>query len=251
MRRREYLITIGATGSLGIAGCSGGTESGDSGGQEPEGESASTAEAGGGSTPESTEEPRTESESNYQVRISYEGEWSGTVGGEGSMRSVDGSGTKTFDVQGDPTIVSANAQKRDSGSGELTVEILQDGEVIARRSTTAEYGVAQVTSEDGIDGSDSSDGGDGESEASFSVRVQYSGEWQGSIAEDGSSRSVQGTGTKTIEIEGSPDTISANAQKQDDSSDELVIQILKDGEVVEETSTTAEYGVAQVSYSDF
>ena len=43
--------------------------------------------------------------------------------------------------------------------------------------------------------------------------------------------------------------ISANAQKKDGSSNELTIQILKDGKVVKESSTTAEYGVAQVSAS--
>ena len=43
--------------------------------------------------------------------------------------------------------------------------------------------------------------------------------------------------------------ISANAQKQDSSSDNLTIQILKDGKVVKEASTNAEYGVAQVSAS--
>lgn len=75
--------------------------------------------------------------------------------------------------------------------------------------------------------------------------------WSGSIAADGSSRSVDGSGEETFEVDGDPMSISANAQKQDDSSDELVIQILQDGEVVSEQSTTAEYGVAQTSYSGF
>ena len=38
-------------------------------------------------------------------------------------------------------------------------------------------------------------------------------------------------------------------RKKDGSSNELTIQILKDGKVVKESSTTAEYGVAQVSAS--
>jgi hypothetical protein len=200
------------------------------------------------------EEPQQESsDASYQVRIKYDGEWSGSVGGDGSSRSVDGSGTETFDVDGDPYIVSANAQKRDSGSGELVVEILQDGEVIASKRTSAEYGVAQVTSEDGIDeGSDSDSTEDSNgSGSSYEVRIEYDGEWSGSVGSGGSTSSVDGSGTETIEIDGSPDIISANAQKQDDSSNELTIQILEDGEVVEEGSTTASYGVAQISHSNF
>lgn len=204
-------------------------------------------------TEEPTDSPTPTETSSYEVRISYDGEWSGTVGGDGSTRSVDGSGTETFDVSGDPMIVSANGQKQDGGSGELTVEILQSGEVIARQSTTAEYGVAQVTSEDGIsDGGDSDESGSGSSSDSpFEVKVDYDGEWQGSISAGGSSQSVDGSGSDTIGVDGSPSIISANAQKQDDSSSTLTIQILKDGEVVKEASTSAEYGMAQISYSAF
>ncbi|WP_162993957.1 hypothetical protein [Halalkalicoccus subterraneus] len=86
-------------------------------------------------------------------------------------------------------------------------------------------------------------------DGSFSIRVDYDGEWSGAVGSEGSSRSVDGSGTEEIEIDGDPMVISANAQKQDDSSDELTIQILQDGEVVAEQSTTAEYGVASVSES--
>lgn len=200
------------------------------------------------------EKPETDSEptdSTYAVRISYDGDWSGSIAGDGSSRSVDGSGTETFDVDGDPFIVSANAQKEDNSNDELTVEILEDGEVIAQESTTASYGIAQVTSEDenntnGDDSGESSDSG-----TTFSVRIDYSGEWSGAIGGDGSTRSVDGSGTETFEIDGNPSIITANAQKQEANSDELVVQILEDGEVVKENSTTAEYGLAQVTYSNF
>lgn len=98
-------------------------------------------------TPAPEPEPETEESSGdgYQVRISYDGEWQGALGGDASTRSVDGSGTETFDIKGDPFVVSANAQKMDSGSGELTVQILNDGEVVSEQSTTAEYGVASTS----------------------------------------------------------------------------------------------------------
>lgn len=201
------------------------------------------------------EEPEVEeTEATYQVRIIYDGDWSGSVGGDGSTRSVDGTGTETFDVDGDPFIVSANAQKQDDSNNELTVEILENGEVIAQESTTAGYGLAQVTSEDEYDSDDSSgdsNGDSSESSTTFSVRIEYNGDWSGSIGGDGSTRSVDGSGTETFDIEGTPSIVSANAQKQDDSSGTLTVQILEDGEVVEETSTSAEYGLAQTSHSNF
>jgi len=260
MDRRKFLTVASTLTITAVAGCSG-----DSDEQDSENTSDSSSSDDGSTDTESSSETESESsssnggssDSSYQVRISYDGEWSGSISGDGSSRTVDGSGTETFDIDGDPFIVSANGQKRDDGSGTLTVEILQGGEVIARQSTSASYGVAQVTSEDGIsDSSGDSDSQSGsqsesESEPTYQVEISYSGEWQGSIASGGSSRSVQGSGSDTIEIEGSPDIISANAQKQDDSSDELTIQILQDGEVVKESSTSAEYGVAQVSISNF
>jgi hypothetical protein len=80
------------------------------------------------------------------------------------------------------------------------------------------------------------------------VRIQYSGDWQGSIATGGQSRSVEGSGTTTYDISGDPFVISANAQKMDGGGGTLTVQILEDGEVVSETSTSASYGVAQTSY---
>lgn len=88
----------------------------------------------------------------------------------------------------------------------------------------------------------------------YSVRVEYEGEWSGSllVSSDGdtSQRSISDDGSTTIEIdESSVSSISANAQKQTDNTDTLTIQLLKNGEVIAESSTDAEYGVAQVSES--
>lgn len=47
----------------------------------------------------------------------------------------------------------------------------------------------------------------------------------------------------------SMDSVTAVMQKNGADSSELRVQIVVDGEVVEETSTTAEYGVAQVSWT--
>lgn len=187
----------------------------------------------------------------YTVRVEFDGEWQGSISADGSSKSIEGTGPKEYAISGDPLVVAANAQKETDGNEKLTVKILQDGSVVGKQSTSAAYGLAQATSESG-----SSMTGDNSTTASstadtFEFKVSYSGEWQGSLSAGGSAQSIDGTGTETISINGSPSVISGNAQKQDDSSETLTVQILKNGEVVKESSTSAEYGLAQVSYSDF
>lgn len=78
------------------------------------------------------------------------------------------------------------------------------------------------------------------------VKVIYPGKWTGTIY-DSSTRSISGTGTKTFDIENEYSRIDVSATKKDGSNEELTVQILKNGIVMEESSTTAEYGYASVS----
>ena len=80
-----------------------------------------------------------------QIHIIYDGEWQGAAGGEGSTNSISGSGEKTIDIDSGTHIVSANAQKKDGGSGNLTIQLLKDGKVIKESSTDSQYGVASVS----------------------------------------------------------------------------------------------------------
>ncbi|WP_342593129.1 hypothetical protein [Methanobacterium aggregans] len=87
----------------------------------------------------------TNAASGIQIQVDYSGSWSGSYGDETGQQSVDGSGTKTIDVSGNPSIVSAVFQKKDDGSGTLTVNILEDGSVVESKSTSAEYGVVSTS----------------------------------------------------------------------------------------------------------
>lgn len=86
------------------------------------------------------------------------------------------------------------------------------------------------------------------------VQIIYGNDWQGSLSvtdSDGSTntKSIDDIATRSYEIDEDAKYIAANAQKQDDSHDELIVQIVIDGQVVAEESTTSPYGIAQVSYS--
>lgn len=245
MRRRCYLSLLGAAA---FAGCTGSEGTADSAADEANGteaEPTSTRTPSPTSTPESKTTAEESKGVNYRVRIKYDGAWHGSVATAGKSVSIQGSGEKTIDVDGDPDVLSVTAQKRDAGTGEsLSVKILKNGEVVKRASTEAEFGVAQ-TSLAGVGGGSSA--GSGSEQSPYSVRVAYDGEWHGSVSTGGSSRSIQGTGEQTVDVAGDPTVVSASVQKRDGGGRKLTVQVLRDGEVVKKASTTAEYGVVSVS----
>ena len=105
----------------------------------------------GGGSPDKNTSPINDGNNNVeqitgkQVKIIYDGEWSGAAGDVSSINSISGSGDETIDMPDDASLISANAQKQDGSSNELTIQILKDGKVVKESSTTAEYGVAQVS----------------------------------------------------------------------------------------------------------
>ena len=105
----------------------------------------------GGGSPDKNTSPINDGNNNVeqitgkQVKIIYDGEWSGAAGDVSSINSISGYGDETIDMPDDASLISANAQKKDGSSNELTIQILKDGKVVKESSTTAEYGVAQVS----------------------------------------------------------------------------------------------------------
>jgi len=69
--------------------------------------------------------------------------WSGSIGDA----TRDGCGPARFDVQTNfGRVVSANVQKKGADAQALAIIVEIDGKEVARNSTSAAYGVAQVTS---------------------------------------------------------------------------------------------------------
>ncbi len=92
-----------------------------------------------------TKIPTVSRDSGVTVRIIYSGSWAGAVGDLGSITSVEGFGNTDYPMIGNPQIVSANAQKKDDSNKKLTIQIIQDGNIVKQASTTASYGLAQVS----------------------------------------------------------------------------------------------------------
>lgn len=134
MNRRDFLAGIGSALSVALAGCAG---------ELPDPETQQPADATETPEPTETEPPMPK----LAVRIAYSGSWRGVVGTAQGQRSVDGSGEAIYKLDPGARIVSANAQKQDDSSRKLTIQILKKGRVVAEQSTTAAYGVAQVSSQ--------------------------------------------------------------------------------------------------------
>ena len=79
------------------------------------------------------------------------------------------------------------------------------------------------------------------------IHIMSNGEWSGSIGDAGSQSSYDGSGEDTVDLGNAKSVVSAVIQKKTADSSELKVEILKDGKVLKEGSTTAEYGVVTVS----
>jgi hypothetical protein len=89
------------------------------------------------------------------------------------------------------------------------------------------------------------------------VEVEYDGNWQGSFGTESGQRTVsrnsasfgapEGFDTSYVNVDDGANIVSANAQKQDNSNEELTIRIIHKDGVYAEQSTSAGYGVGQVS----
>ncbi|ADZ10223.1 hypothetical protein Metbo_2004 [Methanobacterium lacus] len=91
------------------------------------------------------------------VKVTGNGAWTGNIADNSGSRSVDGSGSQTFQLTDDPGVVAVTFQKDNSNevsqngtitpnTGTLTVEILdKTGKVVATQSTTADAGVVSTS----------------------------------------------------------------------------------------------------------
>jgi hypothetical protein len=91
------------------------------------------------------------------VKVTGNGAWTGDITDNSGSRSVDGSGSQTFQLSDDPGNVAVTFQKDNSNevsqngtttpnTGTLTVQILdKTGKVVATQSTTADAGVVSTS----------------------------------------------------------------------------------------------------------
>lgn len=79
------------------------------------------------------------------------------------------------------------------------------------------------------------------------VSIDYNGSWKGLIEYNNGRFSIEGAGDISIPIPDATMGVSATFRKWDSSSNELTVKMVKNGNVIEQQSTNASFGVASVS----
>ncbi|MDO5859763.1 hypothetical protein [Methanobrevibacter sp.] len=181
------------------------------------------------------------SDKDIKVKITCPVSWSASISDGNSTDTYEGTGNEVITMnRSDYSALAVAAHKKTSGSDQLKIEIIKDGDVYARKATTSNNVISASTSFD-KPLSNSADEG-------LKVRITCPVEWSASIGSGDDSTHYEGTGDDVVEIDDSKyDVIAAAVQKKTSGSDKLKVDIIKDGKVVDTESTTKDYGVVTVS----
>ncbi len=68
------------------------------------------------------------------VKVSYEGNYTGLIGASGDLKQVNASGIQFYQLAITEGIVEATIQKQDGSGRALTIEVYQNGSMVARNS---------------------------------------------------------------------------------------------------------------------
>ena len=83
-----------------------------------------------------------------------------------------------------------------------------------------------------------------------SLNVIYNGTWSGKVGDPNYIREVSGRGDESYNLDCAPwDKVTMVIEKSDGSSNELKIELLKNGNVVAENSTTSSTGSVVINYN--
>ena len=218
--RRRFLSTVGGLGTIAIAGCADSESTSEIELVESDFEADSDSFIGlFGFENESEEEDSIEFSTEVQI---------GTDGVYGTHRN-------------DTTVTVPS-------EGSITEEMVIIDRTRLSEAGDNEYGNGYRTISLFIDGNETESAAIGDQPSRHvSFRVLYDGTWQGAMGEEGSTRTIQGAGNSHLSVSDDAFVVSGNAQKQDDSSNELIVQIIVDGNVIAEEATTGGFGIAQVA----
>ena len=84
----------------------------------------------------------------------------------------------------------------------------------------------------------------------YQAHIIYNGTWSGKVGDPNYIREVSGRGDESYNLDCAPwDKVTMVIEKSDGSSNELKIELLKNGNVVAENSTTSSTGSVVINYN--
>ena len=84
--------------------------------------------------------------SGAQVKVNYDGPYTGVIQDGNTIKMISGYGNQTFDLESDNIDrIHTQISKTDDGVGQWEVQILKKGEGVEEQSTSIPYGFVSMT----------------------------------------------------------------------------------------------------------
>lgn len=196
------------------------------------------------------------------VRISYAGNYAGTIRAEGRIIEVSSSGTTFYKVPAHDTLIEAAIGKLDGSAEKIEVGIYDRGTLVSKGETNKPSGIAEVHGMAGPAIGNSAVVPTPSPEIQVSpyaslpgasvppegvwVRVFYPGNFMGSLRANGDLKVVNSTGDQFYLLSMTNGTIDGSIEKQDGSVRDLIIEIYKNGALISRSSTSTPLGVVDI-----
>jgi hypothetical protein len=223
-------------------------------------------------TPETTAVPPTEvpltpgavPADGIWIRVSYPGNFSGSVGAEGWISDVNGSGTQVYQLPVHDTTIEGTIEKQDGSGNILDVGIYNGGTLVSGSATSKPWGSIDLDTPIGpaiMSGPetatatptiavpptpDTSIVMHAVPPTGIWVRVAYPGNFTGTISTNGLGQDVNSSGDQFYQLSMSSGSIDGYIEKGDGSVKNMVVQVYKDGTLVTYGNTSAPLGTVEI-----
>jgi hypothetical protein len=188
-------------------------------------------------------------ENGIWLYVSSPSNYIGGIKAQGWRSEINATGTFLTQIASQNTLIEGSVEKTDGTGNPLAVKLYNGGEPVFEESLTKRYGMIQIRQEVGpavlknpsatpvptiILKPVPSPG--------VFVRVSYDGEFSGTIYGNGLEQRVIGSGDQFYQISLLDGQIDGFFEKQDGSGRNLVVQVYRDGNLLQAFNTSRPYG---------
>lgn len=205
--------------------------------------------------------PITVPSSGVWMRVSCPGNYSGYIGAQGWNIAINSSGTRFYQLPFENVMIEGSIEKQDGTADTLEVGIYNGGTLVSKSETAKPYGMVEIRVAIGP-----SSGGAvipiPTQEIQISpyaslpevsvppsgvwVRIFYPGDFIGSIRANGQLRNVNSTGDQFYQLPITGGIIEGSVEKQDGSVENLIIEVYKDGALLNHWYTSTPRGMVGI-----
>ncbi|MFA4861223.1 hypothetical protein [Methanoregula sp.] len=194
------------------------------------------------------------------AKITYPGNYSGSLGAQGRMYAVNNSGTRFVPLPFHDATIDGTVEKGDGSADMLEIAIYNGGSLVSAINTTRPFGTIDVHVPVGpaqwnglvvtptpeavvvIPTPETSLALRTVPSTGVWVRVAYPGTFAGSIGSNGNWRQVESSGDQFYQIPMKDGLVEGTLEKSDNSTMNMVVQVYKDGTLVSYGNTTRPKG---------